>query len=668
MTFSLSNNFINYTLIKVNYKLRITKFITLTVCCLLSVFSCYSQSIHELEEKLKTASADDKAGLLNQLSESYLQSSVNKSIDYAEQALSLSKTSGDINEEATADVNLGNAYSQNGNSAKSINYYKDAIKIFDKYNLPSNSAYIWNKIADAYNHTEKYSDAFDADTKALELFKKTNDKKGMTSMNIELGDIAFQQKKYENSLPYYQQALKISEDAKGQITILSRISRSYNGWGNYNEAYKFLSSALDIAKKNNLTSLENSLSQSIEKVKQNLTGSQKSKTDYEKEKEKQTLEQIKVKESEIHTLSTEKIKSMEEIGKLSEEAQLKELKIKTQQEEIIRKKLETEKQTQINELLKKEQELTTAELNQQRWIIWGGIAFSILLIALTFFVFRAYRNKKKANSILTQKNEIIYNQKKQIEQKSILITDSIDYAKNIQDAILPPVTSIARYFPESFVFYKPKDVVSGDFYWMYEEAGNDHFYIAAADCTGHGVPGAFMSLLGFIMLNDIARNIHVTPAEILNEVNTQLMTVLHQHSENTTGKFGMDIALIKYNKQKKEITYAGAHNSLLLINNGQMNEVKADKISIGTTTSSSFTNHTVQAKEGDMIYLCTDGYQDQIGGEKRKKFLTFHMKELLVQIHSMPMEKQKEELDRKHMEWRSKTDQTDDILIIGLKV
>ena len=277
--------------------------------------------------------------------------------------------------------------------------------------------------------------------------------------------------------------------------------------------------------------------------------------------------------------------------------------------------------------------------------------------------------KKKANDIQKQKNDIIYKQKEQIEQKNTLITDSIDYAKNIQDAILPPESTLSNHFSDSFILYKPKDIVSGDFFWMYEEKSNDTFYVAAADCTGHGVPGAFMSLLGFIMLDDIARNVHVTPAEILKQVNTHLMSMLHQNTENTTGKFGMDISLIKFDKRNKEITFSGAHNPLVLVNSqGQLNEIKADKVSIGTRTDCSFTNHSVPVQNGDMLYLYSDGFQDQIGGEKRKKFMSLTLKELLQQIHTLDPATQKEELNKRHMEWRSKTDQTDDILVIGLKI
>src|ERR1035437_4839191 len=250
-----------------NYELHINKLVILIAYCLLPVVYCYAQSVQELEAKLKSAPAEDKPGILNQLSEASLPSSASKSIEYAEQALSLSKKAGDINVEAGANVNLGNGYAQNGNPTKSISYYKDAVKIFDQYNQPSSSAVIWNKIADAYIGAQKYSEALDADTKALDLFKKANDRNGIMNMNIDLGDIYFKQQKFENSLPYYKQALKLAEetkDPKNQVTILTRISRSYNSWGNYDETYKALNSAFEVAKKNNLTSLANSISQNLD--------------------------------------------------------------------------------------------------------------------------------------------------------------------------------------------------------------------------------------------------------------------------------------------------------------------------------------------------------------------------------------------------------------------
>lgn len=639
----------------------------------------YSQSISDLEAKLKSATSEEKPAILNQLAGAYLKSDTKKSISYAEQALKASRKTDNSEGETGALVYLGDGYIVLNNQKKAIQYYTEAINLFDQAGQPTNAAFIWNKIADSYLATEKFTEAIDANVKALELFKKANDKAGILSMNMEIGDLYFKQQKYESSLPHFKAAFKYyedSKDARGQVTMLNRIGNAYSQWGNYDEAYIFLSRALDVARKNNLTAQANAITQNLEFVKKNMSNWQKSQTESaiqaekeQQEKNREQEKQMKSKENVISSLASKNIKSIEEIEQLSGETQLKELKIKAQLEEKNRMLMEAESQAKANEYLKKEKELADSELQRQSIIIWGGVGFSVLGLALTILIFSAYRNKKKANDLQKTKNDIIYKQKEQIEQKNIQITDSIDYAKNIQEAILPPPTLLAKHFPQSFVYYKPKDIVSGDFYWIHEGNGNDCVCIAAADCTGHGVPGAFMSLLGFIMLDDIARrNSQITPADVLKEVNTQLMSILHQNTDNMTGKFGMDIAFIKFDKQKKEITFSGAHNPLIILNNGNVTEVKADRISIGTMTDCSFTNNTIQAKEGDMIYLYSDGYQDQIGGEKRKKFLSFHLKELLQQIHTLPPQQQQEELNKKHLEWKGKTDQTDDILIIGLRV
>lgn len=636
--------------------------------------SSFSQSIQELEQKLKASTTAERPVILNHLAEAYLRSDVPTSIDYAGQALKASRKLRDLESETTALLHLGDAYDALKNQKKSFQYYLEAIKLFEQNNQPSSAAYTWNKIADIYLSKNQYPEAIDANSKALTLFKKANNNTGILNINIELGDINFNQQKYQSSLPNYKEALKMyedSKDVKGQVTILNRIGTAYSQWDDYDEAYIFYSRGLDIANKNNLIAQANAISQNLEFVKKNMSNWQKSQTEYALQQQERSLEQerqIKTKESTINRLTYKNIKSIREIEQLSEDAQLKELRIKAQQEENNRILMDAEAQLKANEFLKKEKEFTESKLNTQRIIIWGGVAFSALGILLTVITFSAYRNKKKANDIQKQKNEIIYKQKDLLQQKNILITDSIDYAKSIQDAILPSADVLSNYFAESYIFYKPKDIVSGDFYWIQKGKSADSICVAAADCTGHGVPGAFMSLLGFILLNDRWAK-SASPADLLKELNTQLVSLLQQNSKTAIGKFGMDIALIEYDKQKKELVFAGAHHPLIVVkSNGEFIEIKGDRAYIGTSKDCSFVNHTVEVKTGDIIYLYSDGYQDQMGGEKKTKFFANNFKALLKEIHLFSPEKQMEELNKKHIQWKKTIDQTDDILIIGLKV
>jgi serine phosphatase RsbU (regulator of sigma subunit) len=285
-----------------------------------------------------------------------------------------------------------------------------------------------------------------------------------------------------------------------------------------------------------------------------------------------------------------------------------------------------------------------------------------LLSISIFSIYRRYRFKQKANVILEK-------QKQEIQQKNILITDSIDYAKTIQEAVLPTAQEIKNLLPESFILYKPKAVVSGDFYWL--GYGKERLMCAVADCTGHGVPGAFMSLLGYNMLEDVAQTSSTkAPGPILDALNEQVILRLSGDNKKEAIKHGMDISLISINKINNRLEFAGAHNSLYIIRAGELIELKADKMGIGTNRQSDkfFSNQVIEIQKGDMIYLFTDGFPDQIGGPNRKKFFYPPFKELLRTISSLEPELQQEKLNEAHIQWRgNKMDQTDDILIVGIR-
>jgi len=254
-----------------------------------------------------------------------------------------------------------------------------------------------------------------------------------------------------------------------------------------------------------------------------------------------------------------------------------------------------------------------------------------------------------------------------IKEKNKDITDSIKYAKRIQEAILPPDKLVKQCLPESFVLYKPKDIVSGDFYWI-ENAG-DKILVAAVDCTGHGVPGAFVSIVGHNGLSRVFNEFKITqPALILDKLN-EIVGETFRQQDNKEVKDGMDIALCSIDFKNLTLEYAGAMNSLYLINNGELKEVKADKQPIGAFDNrKNFTNHLIKLTAGDCIYIFSDGYADQFGGPKGKKFLYKKFQDLLLSIHKSPMNEQKEILDKAIMEWKGKHEQVDDILVIGVKI
>lgn len=282
---------------------------------------------------------------------------------------------------------------------------------------------------------------------------------------------------------------------------------------------------------------------------------------------------------------------------------------------------------------------------------------------------------KAAERIRQQKEEIeeqhdeIKTQRDYIAEQNSRITDSIQYASRIQDAILPTQESIKKLLPEHFIFFKPRDIVSGDFYWSTYKDGK--IIIVASDCTGHGVPGAFMSMLGVSFLNEIVNRNPVTTADIiLNKLRDYVKTTLSQTGKERETKDGMDLSLCIIDKQKKELQFAGAYNSLLHFQEGNMLETKADKMPIGIhiLEDKPFTNHTIQISKGDTFYMFSDGYQDQTGGEKRRKFMRKPFKRFLNEIHKQPMSDQKEALDKKLKVWKGSFEQIDDILVVGFRI
>jgi len=256
-----------------------------------------------------------------------------------------------------------------------------------------------------------------------------------------------------------------------------------------------------------------------------------------------------------------------------------------------------------------------------------------------------------------------------IEEKNRDITASINYASRIQRAILPAADEITCFLKNSFILYIPRDIVSGDFYWCSEV--NNKLIVTAGDCTGHGVPGALMSMLGISFLEEIVNNREITDSgKILNELRKEVQRSLHQKGSREEAKDGMDISLCVIDKKSKTIQYSGAFNNLYMISNGELTEFQADRMPIGIfdLSDNDFTSQEIRYRSGDIIYMYSDGYADQFGGPNRKKFKYIALKELLLRIHKKPMKQQRDILEKEFIAWKGENPQTDDVIILGLKL
>lgn len=281
-----------------------------------------------------------------------------------------------------------------------------------------------------------------------------------------------------------------------------------------------------------------------------------------------------------------------------------------------------------------------------------------------------YDEDGQLESVLVVSHDITERKKIELEvqYQNRKITESIQYARRIQNAILPNSRLINRVLPDSFILYKPRDVVSGDFPW-FAQVKNETF-MAAVDCTGHGVPGALLSLVGYFLLNDIVRSRRITDTgKILDLLDEGVSTTLRP-DEDAGSKDGMDISLCRINMEKREVQYAGAHRPLYIVRNGVLDEIKGDKFPIGGgvfKNQTSFTSSTIQLNTGDSIYFCSDGFCDQFGGPQGRKFGTRQLKDIIRKVHTMPMKESMQVFDEQWVSWKGDQKQIDDVLLIGVK-
>jgi serine phosphatase RsbU (regulator of sigma subunit) len=319
-------------------------------------------------------------------------------------------------------------------------------------------------------------------------------------------------------------------------------------------------------------------------------------------------------------------------------------------------------------------------LEKQKLVLYFVLLALLLVSFLGYYIYRGYRIKKEANIKLEEKNRTISLQKDEIEKQRDLaaaqrdqiayqkkhITDSIMYAKRIQTALIPSLELFSDKL-EHFVLYKPLAIVSGDFYWVSTQ--NKLQIIIAADCTGHGVPGAFMSMLGVTMLNEIVTGKHIImPDQIIEELRKGIIKALNQVADEESVKDGMDIAICVVDFEKDILYYSGANNPLYLVRDRELIHYRADKMPVAIHYKMvPFTLHTIELKKGDAFYIFSDGYADQFGGPKQKKFMTAQLKETLVSMSEKPMLQQGERLNEIFEEWRGDSSQVDDVILIGVR-
>lgn len=616
---------------------------------------------------------------------------------YYEKALSLYKKKEDYKGMGESEKNLGIVYENLGKFDKALDHYLSALDNMEKINDEGGIASCMNSIGLIYYHENNYEEALKYFIRTLEKVKKLNYTYAIAITQNNIGLIYENTERVDSALIFYKRAAESHKSLNNLYDlaiVYNNIANSFNRQKQYDKAIDYLKRSIDIDKEIDdqfgLAATYLNIGKNYEDVQ---------KYDLAEGYYKKALAISK----DIGDIQGQR-DAYDNLAGLYGKRQMYKQAFKAYQQHLIYKdsvftkerqefisqlqeEFNAEKREQQIKLLNKDKALQDTQIKQQRILIIIFVAVSIIILGFLIMLIRLFNHKKKANVLLEKQNKEILEQKEVIEEKNREIMDSIKYAQRIQEAILPPDKLIKETVTNSFVLYKPKDIVSGDFYWM--DAKEDTIFFSAVDCTGHGVPGAFMSIVGHNGLNRALNEFKIIePGKMLDKLNFLVEETLHQEGKYDV-KDGMDLALCSYNHKLNLLEYAGANNPLYLVRKGEekvivngeeieanindedkyLYEVKATKQPIGSYEDRKpFINNKINIKKGDIIYVFSDGYPDQFGGPKNKKFKYKPLKRLLLKIYEEELKQQREILVKTMDDWKGDVEQIDDICMIGVKI
>jgi serine phosphatase RsbU (regulator of sigma subunit) len=573
-----------------------------------------------------------------------------------------------------AQNSMGNLYWFSGDYTHASEYYIDALENFQKTKNHAQIAECYRNIGWIYLGQEKYALSEEYLLKSLNLNIKIDNKRRIIINYDDLANLYLTSKQYEKGLKACEKSIKLAK----KYRLADEIGTIHITTAQLNYELKRLSDA-EKDYHAGIGTLEKSPNQSYNLCLGYL-GLGKVKNQQRKPAEALPLFEKAISLAKAHNFPPELAegyflasKIYRTQNKLDKAYQYMELYAETNDSVNARNnrdyiqemgaKLEYEQNQLQIKSLEQEQKLSDAQLDRERNFKIFLIIVIFFLFLLGFFIYRSFLRKKKDNQLI----EKAY---REIETKNKDISDSIEYALQIQQARLPAIQSIRDCFPEFFVMYLPRDIVSGDFYW-FTETENGKKIFAVADCTGHGIPGAFMSMMGIDGLNYAILEKRIeSSSQILNHVNKFIIESLKQDSDTVKNKDGMDTAICIFEKDLSSVRYAGANRPLWLVRNKELIQYSPDKMSIGGNNYSDyeFTELTIPLQKGDSIYLFSDGYPDQFGGERNKKFMTKNLKQLLLEVTHLSAKEQEAILQSSLQNWKGSFPQIDDIILVGIKL
>jgi tetratricopeptide (TPR) repeat protein/serine phosphatase RsbU (regulator of sigma subunit) len=603
--------------------------------------------------------------------------------------------------------NLGNIYKEQGDLVKAVEYYTLSLRIAEKLDDKSGMASSLNNIGILYAEQDKYYIAIRYYKKSIKIRRAIKDRKGLSAPLNNIGNVLESQKDYFGAIKYYSKSLEIDKEVNnmvGVVTSMGNIAGIYTALIvtdttkntkkldlYYHKSYalseEILTNARELGDNTIMLTAYLNMSILLELKGKNEKAMYYGNKAYHLAEEIGSVGYIRDAADVLYQALKKKGAYKEALEMFEVAAKMKDSVLSIENtDEIIHQeyKYEYDRQAEKDSILNLHQtKLTAVKFKQertQRFALFGGL---VLVLIFSIFIYKRYKVTFNQKEIISLKEQETNKQKILLELKNKEIMDSITYAKRIQSAILPPAKIVKEYLKDSFILYKPRDIVAGDFYWM--EQIQDGLIFAAADCTGHGVPGAMVSVVCNNALNRTVREYGLTePGKILDKARELIISEFDQSDDDM--KDGMDISLCTLEFEPDimsmgssadwssvKLKWAGANNPLWILRDNQIFEYKGNKQPIGYYVDPKpFTTHVIELRPNDIIYVFTDGYQDQFGGDLKyvdgKKYKVSRMKELFLRIAHEPMAIQKELIDKAFEEWKRDLEQVDDVCVIGVKI
>lgn len=651
----------------------------LSICLVLFATASFAQ-IGEKDSLLNLAAHADhdttRASYYLDLADHFIRESPYESQYYSEKALKLNRNAEYDVGTAQALTVLGGALARQGVYDGAIEVLLEAVELAEKVGKPTLRATAFNNLGNIYNRLGDYEKAITYLEESLEIHSTSGDKQLMSDVLNNLGVVYKYQYDYDKARELYMESMVLREevgDASGVADLWNNLALLFIGKdsvtsADYDSAAVYFRYSMKVNLENNnyygLSANYGNLSQVLR-----LKGDLDSAVHYAllgvdvsfNRGYRVILSNVLDNLYYAYELQGNYERSFYYLEWLSglkdslhEEAQSKEIA----RLESIQEIEQAEKEAELSALALESEE-------HKNMIFTVALALTGILVVIVLI---SLNQKRKDNKLIKQQRDDVQEQKILVEEKNKEITDSIQYAKLLQDALLPDTSPLNNHFESAFVLYLPKDIVSGDFYWVAEPV-KDLIAFAVGDCTGHGVPGALLTMMGQNYLHHGLTEKSVdTPGKALGYIDSGFKTLLNSKESHLSGQ-GMDVAMCSIHLPSKQLTYSGARNPLLIIRDGEMIEFKGDKRGIGESSGSGpFSDHTFEIKKNDSIYLFSDGFVDQFGGAGGKKYKLKPFKELLLSLQGKPMSEQMEAIRNEFMTWKGELEQLDDVCLIGVQV